>query len=133
MNESITDNLLNNILSTLKQKGITEKECAAMANISTSYFSDWKAGRLKNPTIDKIFRISQALNVSLDDLFADGTTCHSENTYDTLLPDEHNLLCTYREMNLTGKKILQDQLKYLWAEYHQPSCKLSNFQENSCG
>ena len=116
-NNTNTDILLNNILYFLKSKGISEKECLIRSNISTSFFSDWKAGRLKSPTFDKIFRISQTLEVSIDTLLSPEKTGNILLlTYD-LSPDEYNLLHTYRTMDETGKKLLQDELKYLWAEH----------------
>lgn len=120
-NYTNTDILLNNILYFLKSKGISEKECLIRSNISTSFFSDWKAGRLKNPTFDKIFRISQTLEVSIDTLLSSEKVENTSLLTHDLSPDEYNLLHTYRTMDETGKKLLQDELKYLWAEHHDLS------------
>lgn len=132
MNKNINDTLLTNILKIIKVKGTSEKECLIKAGLSTSYFSDWKSGKSKNPTFDRIYRIANALEVSIDDLIADNTTM-TKKTSNDLLPDEHNLLMTYREMDSLGKMLLQDQLRYLWAEHRQPSSKLSVSHENNCG
>lgn len=122
-NNTNTDILLNNILFFLKSKGISEKECLIRSNISTSFFSDWKAGRLKSPTFDKIFRISQTLEVSIDTLLSPQKKENTSLLTHDLSPDEYNLLHTYRTMDETGKKLLQDELKYLWAEHHDHSHK----------
>ena len=122
-NYTNTDILLNNILYFLKSKGISEKECLIRSNISTSFFSDWKASRLKNPTFDKIFRISQTLEVSIDTLLSSEKVENTSLLTHDLSPDEYNLLHTYRTMDETGKKLLQDELKYLWAEHHDLSDK----------
>lgn len=125
-NNTNTDILLNNILFFLKSKGISEKECLIRSNISTSFFSDWKAGRLKSPTFDKIFRISQTLEVSIDTLLSPQKKENTSLLTHDLSPDEYNLLHTYRTMDETGKKLLQDELKYLWAEHHDHSHKKNN-------
>lgn len=117
-NHTNTDILLNNILYFMKSKGISEKECLVKSNISTSFFSDWKAGRLKNPTFDKIYRISKTLDVSIDTLISAEKSEAAPLLSHDLSPDEYNLLHTYRDINETGKKLMQDKLKYLWAEYH---------------
>lgn len=125
-NNTNADILLNNILFFLKSKGISEKECLIRSNISTSFFSDWKAGRLKSPTFDKIFRISQTLEVSIDTLLSPPKKENISLLAHDLSPDEYNLLHTYRTMDETGKKLLQDDLKYLWAEHHDLSYQKNN-------
>lgn len=139
MQEQITDVLLKNILEIIRTNGISEKDCLVKSNLSSSYFSDWKAGRLKSPTIDKVFRISQVLGVSIDSLL--GISQSKEevplgNTYPTqneLTPDEDVLLRTYRDMTSQGKKLLLNEMKYIWADHRQPDSKLPTTNEGNCG
>ena len=115
MQEQITDVLLKNILDIIRKHGISEKDCLVNANLSSSYFSDWKAGRLKSPTIDKVFRISQVLGVSIDSLLGISQSqneASAESKYSTqneLAPDEDVLLNTYRDMTSQGKKLLRSE------------------------
>lgn len=63
---NVSQVILKNILAILKQRNITENQCLIDTNINTSFFTDWKSGKLKNPSIDKIFLISSYLGVSID-------------------------------------------------------------------
>lgn len=133
MIENINTILLTNILNIISTKGITEKECLEKAGLSTSYLSDWKSGKSKNPTFDRIYRIANALNEPIDKLISPSNSSIEYIPCDNLSPDEYALLNIYREMDEAGKKLLQDQMRYLWADHRQPSSKLSHSQENNCG
>ncbi|WP_283606537.1 helix-turn-helix domain-containing protein [Faecalispora anaeroviscerum] len=85
--------MLNKILLAIDQRGITAKECLIQSNVNTSFLSDWKNGKIKSPPFDKIYRISEFLNLSLDLLADDNVTDarkHNESTPEnqqTLLED----------------------------------------------
>ncbi len=139
MENKLTNILLNNILTAIKEQGMREKDCLIKAEINTSYFSDWKAGRLKSPTIDKIFRISQVLGITIDSLIGvtPFTNELSKETVFTqekeLSPDEYALLSTYRDMTIQGKKLMLSEMKYLWADHRQPDSKLPLANSGNCG
>jgi transcriptional regulator with XRE-family HTH domain len=52
-----------------KRKGISQEELAHIASFSTSYISDIERAE-KSPTIDSLVRITDALGISLEELFA---------------------------------------------------------------
>lgn len=113
----INDVILNSILNKIKDKGLTEKEILLASNVTTSFLSDWKAGRLKSPSFDKIYRISKELNLSLDSLT--GYEDNNQNQISKNLQiDEEILLDTYRELNSDGKAFLQKTLRDIWRKYH---------------
>lgn len=64
----INDKLLTTILDYLKKHNIKEKECLKACQINTSFFSDWKAGKIKSPSFDKIYRILKYLNISFENI-----------------------------------------------------------------
>lgn len=57
-----------NIKSFTKNEGITLYRLAKKAGISNSYLSDLINGKQNNPSIDILKKISEALNVSIDEL-----------------------------------------------------------------
>ncbi len=61
----MSDNALGTILSLIKEHHLTEKELLKQCDINTS-FTDWKNGRIKKPSYDKLLKIAQYFNVSLD-------------------------------------------------------------------
>lgn len=116
-----------------KDKGTTATTVLKQLNISTGAVGNWKKGSL--PTGDILAALSTYLDVSMDYLVF-GKQPPEPDTILTMadLPaDEYNLLSTYREMDLIGKKLLQDQLKFLWADHRQPDSKLSTTSEGNCG
>lgn len=58
--------VLERILELVKDNGITEKECLRACKINLSFFTDWKNGKLKTPSFDKISRIADYFEVSTD-------------------------------------------------------------------
>lgn len=112
--------MLNSILSELSQRNISEKECLIGSNISTSFFSDWKAGRLKSPSFDKIFRISLFLDVSIDSLVQNNPQKNisiTSNSNSDLTLDEKMLINSYRDVSEEGKYLIQESVKEIWADH----------------
>lgn len=132
-NDNINDVLLANILKLLKDKGLTEKDCAVGASLSNSYFSDWKSGKSKNPAFDKIYRIANFLDISIDFLVYSRNSSEKPSVTDDLSLDEYSLLNTYRDMTIQGKKLMLDYMKYLWADHRQPDSKLPLTDSGNCG
>lgn len=50
----------------IRKKGITKTELARITNISEGSIRSWEKG--SQPTMDKLIKISQYLNISLDEL-----------------------------------------------------------------
>lgn len=117
MENDINKILLSSILTELQSRNISEKECTLGSNVSQSFFSDWKAGRSKAPSFDKIYRIAQFLNLSIDTLIGNNT--HSETSiYNGKLSlDEINLLDMYKDITEYGKTVAQNKLRQIWADY----------------
>lgn len=79
-----------------QKKGITVNKLANLAGISQSYLRDIEMGN-KNPTIEIVALICQALNISLKDFF-------DNNTDTSLLEDP--LISKIFELNNKQKKAL---------------------------
>lgn len=67
MNSS--DEILNLLIHTIQSCNLTEKECLKATNINTSFLTDWKKGKIKAPAYDKIVKLAEYLDLSLDFLF----------------------------------------------------------------
>ncbi len=61
--------ILDILLQYIQKNGTTEKQCLIDCNINTSFLTDWKNGRLKNPSYDKIVKLAKYLNIDLNLLF----------------------------------------------------------------
>lgn len=104
-------------------------------NVSTGSLGNWKKGAL--PNSDIIIRIATHLNVSTDYLLLGKDSVSSiavvdakEIIKDSLSADERSLVNTYRDLNIDGKTKMLDISKELWADYRQPTTKLSNSSTN---
>lgn len=96
--------ILDVLLQYIQKNGTTEKQCLIDCNINTSFLTDWKGGRLKNPSYDKIVKLAKYLNIDLNLLFLG-----EENQTNELTADEQELLKNYNK--LTGeekKKVVKD-------------------------
>lgn len=58
------------IVETRKAQNISQKQLALMSNINQGYLSEVENG-ISNPSINKLFRISDALGVPLSHLLAE--------------------------------------------------------------
>ena len=116
-----------------KSNGTTVTSVLKELKISTSAVGNWNKGSL--PTGDTLVALSTHLNVSIDYLLLGKSAVASNSFLDMvdITPDEYNILNTYREMDLIGKKLLQDQLKFLWADHRQPDSKAPLANGGNCG
>lgn len=95
-----TDTILERILETTKNKGITEKELLIATGLNTSFLTDWKKGRAKSPSIDKIIKIANYLNLSLDWLASGKHTA-------SLSIEEIEIIKSYRSISEANKEAIQ--------------------------
>jgi len=103
--------VLETILSLIKENDITEKELLKQCGINTSFLTDWKNGRIKNPSFDKLVKIAQYFNVSLD--YLTGRTGNPDiinNNYELNISEEESelledfrLLDKYEQNIILGK------------------------------
>ena len=56
--------MYNRFLEVISKKGIKSADVAKATGISQTTFSDWKAGRISCPKIDKLAKIAEYLGVS---------------------------------------------------------------------
>lgn len=71
--------ILDILLQSIQKKNTTEKKCLLDCGINTSFLTDWKGGRLKNPAYDKIVKLAEYLEIDLNYLFT-GIDCTSKTT-----------------------------------------------------
>lgn len=122
-----------NLKEVRKKKGLTQKELAALLNVSQNAIFNWENGK-REPSLEMIERISTALGIQVAQLLG-----YSENIYalykaysesdkmptkivetkDEMLViggtliSESNLLKEYRMLNHTGKKEAIDRISEL--------------------
>lgn len=61
-----SEDILNILRNSIKSHGFTEKECLQATQINTSFLTDWKKGKIKAPSYDKIVKLAEYLQLSLD-------------------------------------------------------------------
>ena len=101
-----THNPLITILAELNLRGITEKECLLRAGVNTSLLTDWKKGRFKYPSYDKMVKIAQYLDISLDYLLTGIEPPPKE-----LTEDQHELLKLYDALTEVQKAEIRGYLR----------------------
>lgn len=63
--------ILEIIVENINNKKITEKDCLIACDINYSFLTQWKNGKIKLPSYDKIVKLAQYLEIDLDYLFYD--------------------------------------------------------------
>lgn len=105
------DPILCRILQLIEEKKLKEKDLLIATSINTSFLTDWKKGRLKNPSCDKLIKISQYLNVSLDYLLTG-----SDFSAPTLSKTENTILNMYRSLNEKNQIKIEGMLELLCSD-----------------
>ena len=97
--------MLDKIIKSIEQAGLTAKECLIRSKVNTSFLSDWKNGKIKSPPFDKIYRIAECLNLSLDRL-ADSEEADAHK-FDAHLSDkEKSLLDDFTKLDKREQQII---------------------------
>lgn len=111
--------IYNNIINLIESNNLTIFQLEKAINLSNGTIDRWKNS---NPRVDKLLLVAEYFNLPLD--YFVSRDCFSEKT-NSLLPsefclsiDEENLLETYRELDRTGKNLIQKSLRKVWADYH---------------
>lgn len=110
------DTVGERIKKTRKDKGWSQKDLAAKLGISHALVSQYERGE-RNPKIDTLHKIADALGVPLNDL-VNGAWLSAENGVDiiadamvervkrTLKREEANLIIQYRDLNRNAKDLI---------------------------
>lgn len=103
--ESIKKNIAKNITKYRELANLSQKELAKRLNITPSRISNWEQGA-NCPTIDILFDVCDALNVSINDIYGVYPDSNMLLTY-----DEINHIKKYRDLDLHGKDMVDTVLE----------------------
>lgn len=97
--------MLDKIIKAIEEAGLTAKECLIRSKVNTSFLSDWKNGKIKSPPFDKIYRIAECLNLSLDRLASSEEP--DAHKWDSHLSDrEKTLLEDFKKLDKREQQII---------------------------
>lgn len=116
MNNS--EQVLQIILDSIESKDILKQDCLNACGLSTTFFSDWKAGRFKNPSYDKVIKIAAYLNIDLYYLFYGETGMRSclLDTHEVFLVDQYRRLSEFEKGKLIGELEYRNNLNNSYSE-----------------
>mgnify|MGYP000045704054 CR=1 FL=1 len=82
---------IDNLMKILKERNIKQSELCEKANIPKSNINHWKNGT--QPTIDKVIKIAEILNVSIDYLiYGEEKESRLEKLYNMATKDEQKII-----------------------------------------
>lgn len=114
------NDIIVRISQILEKKNLTEKELLLNCDINTSFLTDWKKGRLKAPSYDKLLKISNYLNIPLDWLIK------GESLNVKFTDNEIYIIDLYRQISNVNKIKLEGILEYMIHEEKNKKTKSSN-------
>jgi transcriptional regulator with XRE-family HTH domain len=103
--------LKQNIVYKTKQKGLSIRKLEIAAGLHKNFVSNFLHDKSRNPGIDSIIKISEVLNVSIDELIGNKP---KHKTYDT---------------EITRKDILTDTINYLLSVAQSKSNKTMKLEQ----
>ena len=80
-----TSAISTNIFMARKRAKINQKELSKLTGLSANYISLLENNREKEPSLDTLFRISQATNCTIDELLFENLTALNANYNDKLI------------------------------------------------
>ncbi len=109
----------NRILKELRlEMGYTQTELASKAHLATSCIAMFETNK-REPTANSLIALANAFNVStdyllgLEDDFGTRTASTAAPTGDVLSSEERKLIEQYRQLNTSGKHLIDETLKTL--------------------
>ena len=84
--------VLDIIMQYITESGKTAKECLLSCGINTSFLTDWKSGKIKAPSYDKIIKLADFLDIDICWLFT------GKEKSPSLPDDEQELLSYYNNL-----------------------------------
>ncbi|WP_225415322.1 helix-turn-helix transcriptional regulator [Ligilactobacillus salivarius] len=89
-----------------KQQGMTQEQLAEFSDLTVNYLSKIERGIAKKVSAESLYRISQALNVSMESFFTEEKTSHQQpkqgpyeklltNYFSTLETNKTEAICKY--------------------------------------
>ncbi len=103
-----------NLIKLRKNKGFTQQQVASKLGIDRTTYTKYETG-VSEPGFEMLIRLSQMLNVSLDELFGGPvndplTAAVSDSRTESLSEDELELIAAYRGLNEDEKRRLKENL-----------------------
>ena len=103
-----------NLIKLRKNKGFTQQQVASKLGIDRTTYTKYETG-VSEPGFEMLIRLSQMLNVSLDELFGGPvndplTAAVSDSRAESLSEDELELIAAYRGLNKDEKRRLKENL-----------------------
>ncbi len=103
-----------NLIKLRKNKGFTQQQVASKLGIDRTTYTKYETG-VSEPGFEMLIRLSQMLNVSLDELFGGPvndplTAAVSDSRAESLSEDELELIAAYRGLNEDEKRRLKENL-----------------------
>ena len=106
----------DNLIKLRKSKGFTQQQVASELGIDRTTYTKYETG-VSEPGFEMLIRLSQLLDVSLDELFGGPVTeplsvAVSDSGSDDLSKDELELIAAYRGMNEEEKRRFMENLTF---------------------
>lgn len=122
--------ILEIIMHYIDKNGKTAKDCLISCDINTSFLTDWKNGKLKNPSYDKIVKLAEFLNIDISYLFI-GKETQSETHI--LTQDKIRLIEMYDMLTDIEKGEILGELKHMIKEkqFLQPEIRTAQIAARS--
>ena len=103
-----------NLIKLRKNKGFTQQQVASKLGIDRTTYTKYETG-VSEPGFEMLIRLSQMLNVSLDELFGGPvndplTAAVSDSRTESLSEYELELIAAYRGLNEDEKRRLKENL-----------------------
>lgn len=98
--------ILDIIMQKITKSGLTAKECLISCDINTSFLTDWKNGKTKTPSYDKIIKLAEYLDIDFYYLFLGIEKNNDMTKTNSLSSEESELLQYFRKLSVQERSRL---------------------------
>ncbi len=92
------------IISTLEERGISDRACLVGSGLTLTFLADWRSGKVRNPSFDKVCRIFKYLGLSIDNMCPIEAPALADD--EQMTEDEAELLRLYRMIDREGRAMV---------------------------
>lgn len=113
--------ILKIIVEKINEVGLTEKDCLKSCGIGLNFLTDWKSGKSKFPSYDKIVKLSQYLNIDLDYLFL-----NKKASKYTFTKSDIDFINKFKTLNDIDQKRILKQIDSFLQDYTDDEIEVKN-------
>ena len=105
--DTVKDEIAKNLVFFRKKNKMTQKDLAQKLDVRNNTISQWENGT-NSIDIDTLFKLCNIFNIPISEMYGR----YSNSSNDEYLPEEKNIINSFRNLNQSGKDYILKQINF---------------------